>query len=1482
MIARLVALMAMTLMAVPLQAQRTVAFTTTEGTWMSLDVAPDGRQLVFELLGDLYALPMAGGEARAILSGSAFQSQPRFSPDGRLLAFISDASGSDNVWVASADGSGARAVSSVPRALMLSPAWSADGRSIFVTVLEGRSADVWRYDLETGGGAKVIANANGPPAPLVSSPGPGPYAAHASRDGRFLYYTAVTPRPYGSRLGASSTIMRRDLASGIDEPLVLQEPTAMSPVLSHNGRWLAYAAQSRGKTGLRLRDLAAETERWLVWPLDRNELESRASRDVMPGYAFTPDDSAVVMAFGGHIHRLDVATGADRLVSFRAAVRAELPETLRATRRISEDSVRGRFAQQPAIAANGQVAYSMFGTLYVAPTGTAAPRALPTGPSRAFMPAWSPDGQWLAYVTWGPAGGALYKVRVRGGAPMRLTTDSAYWIDPVWSPDGSALYALRAPLSTARVQPLPVPTDAMVMRVSANGGAAQPIMRAAGMRHPHFSSDTSRLWFSGPAGLVSYTTGGKDRQAHARVGGLAGPAGSPLLADMRISPDGQSVAFLAGDRVWSAPLPPRSSAEAVVINIASARDESGPTATAVAWSGQGNTVAWVTGATLHQRNVRATTAATSRSLHVSVPRRTVRGTTVLRGARVITMKGDEILPNADLVVINSRIAAIGARGQVAIPAAARIYDVSGKTIMPGIVDIHAHWQYRRELLEPEAPSMYANLAYGVTTVRDPQTSADIFAYADLIEAQGLASPRVFSTGPGVFAETDFRSLDDVRLTLKRYRDEYGTHLIKSYMVGNRQQRQWVVQASRELGLLPTTEGGADTKMDLTHALDGFFGNEHAFPNAPLHDDVVQLIARSGMHYTPTLIVSFGAALPIYRLLAQERPFDEPRLARFFPRSELYQRTATRMLAFASEDYNDRETSAGATAILKAGGQVALGGHGEMQGLQVHWEMRLLAQGGMTPHEVLRVATLNSAKAIGLDADIGSLEVGKLADLVVLDRDPLADIRNSVSVRSVMKGGVLYDAESLDQVAPVKTPLPTPWWHADVPTAGGATFNEAAIDAIAREETERQRIPGMAVAIVRGDRVLMAKGYGLANIEQQKPVTSETMFLSGSLGKMFTAAGIMALVEDGRVALDSSVRTYLPAAPASWQGIKIRHLLSHTGGIPDYTSESLDYRRDVTEAQLASMAFALTPEFPPGSRWNYSNTGYVLLGIVMSTVTGRPYWEFLRTRIFDPAGMSSVRINTEAEIVAHRASGYRVVNGSFAHQEWISPSLNTTADGSLLISLRDLIAWNAVVRNHRVLSAASWEQMLSPVRLTSGNRQGYGFGWFVESLNGQRVLQHGGSWQGFRTQLSRYEGSDVAIVVLTNSNTNLPPVITARLAGAVDSSLIKAPLPTVPLPDASPNVTAYLTTVLAKIARGALELGDFEFVRTTLVPRMRTVYARLLEPMGALQALELLATGQEGDDRTFVYRARYTTGSVQVNVSIGPGGRMTNLLLSPMP
>jgi CubicO group peptidase (beta-lactamase class C family)/imidazolonepropionase-like amidohydrolase/Tol biopolymer transport system component len=1340
---------------------RTVAFTTREGTWLSLDVTRDGRTLLVELLGDLYALPVDGGRAVPLLTGRAFQSQPRVSPDGRQLVYVSDESGSDNLWVAALDGSGARQVTRLPRSGMLSPAWSADGRQLFATVTDPyrtRTAELWRYDAATGEGVRVVANTNGPAQPLVSAPAPGPYGAWPAPDGATLWYASVTPRPYGSRNGASSALLRLPVGGGEAEPVAVEGTPAMKPLLSPDGATLVYGTVREGRTGLRARDLATGTERWLAWPVDRHQLEARASRDLLPNAAFSPDGHWLYAAYGGRIHRLGVRDGSDTVIPFTADVSLQVAPALHVPRRLDTGAVRTTRTQGAALSRDGRAAVSALGRIWIADRAGAAPRRLTTTPRpREFMPAWSPDGRWVAYVTWDEDGGALWKAPADGrGAPVRLSAAPAYWADPGFSADGRTITATTAPLrATLQVPPGTLPPGAQRAELPATGGAV-------------------RLLGAAP----------------------------------RVTPSAPPLPFTPA---------------------------------------------------------------------VSLPRATTAGTMVLRGATAITMRGDEVIPNADLVVTSGRIAALGARGTVPLPAGARTIDLAGAFVVPGFIDLHAHWGPSGTLLQPESTNGFANLAMGVTTIRDPQVTPDIFDLAALVEVDGVPSPRILSTGPGIFSTTDFQSLEEARRAVRQYRDQYGTAYLKAYQTGTRQQRQWLVQAARELGMMPTTEGASDAKEDLTHAMDGFSGLEHAIPETPVHDDVVQLLARTGITNTPTLVVAFGGALPVYRLLAEERPHARERVARWFPDGALYQRTSSRLLWFPPEDYNDREAGAAAAALLRAGGHVGVGGHGEVQGLSVHWEMALLAQGGMTPHEVLRAATAEGAHALGLESELGSLEPGKVADLVVLEADPLRDIAAAQRVAYVMRGGTLYRGGTLDRVWPAPAPLRLPWAlrREGLPLA-------ASIDTLVRRTMDGARIPGMAVAVLQRGQLLAARGYGVAELEHRTPVTDETMFQSGSLGKQFTAAGVLALVEDGRVALDSSVRHYLPEVPASWQPITIRHLLGHRGGLPDYTSDGFDYRKDYTDAELLAMAGALPLEFPAGARWNYSNTGYVVLGVLIARVTGQPYHAFLRERIFTPAGMPTIRVITEAEVVPHRAHGYLPVAGGWEHAAWVAPRLNTTADGSLLLSLRDMIAWDETVRRRRVLRPESWALMLSPAVLPTGRTYPYGFGWFLEEAGGHPVHQHGGTWQGFVTQYTRFPDQELAVVVLSNARAMAPATLATQLAALVDPALSPSPPPATPIADTEPEATAAVRAVLARIAGGTLALEDFEVVRQTIFPRLRAALLGALRGKGAPTQLELLARRAVGDDVERQYYAWFGAERFRVVATLGPLGRLTGLRVTPEP
>jgi Tol biopolymer transport system component len=1092
-----------------LKPERTIEFSTDEGTWVSLDVSPDGKTLVFELLGDLYTLPIEGGAAKRLpVSNSAtkfgntmaFDSQPRFSPDGKWIAFLSDRDGAENVWIVAADGkpdNEPKKLSKDNNAEFASPAWTPDSQYVIAsrTAWGLNTNELWMYHVKGGSGVQVTKAKAAPTTPTPQRH--NALGVVASPDGKYLYYARrIGGFAYNAQFPLWQ-IARRDRVTGDEDILTAQLGSGIRPLLSPDAAWLVYATRYETKTGLRIRNLRTGEDRWLKYPITRDDQESRFTRDLLPGYAFTPDGKEIVLTNDGKLFRLNVASGEMKPIPFTAQVSQELGARLYFPSRVEQGPVRARVIQDPTQSPDGKrIAFSALTHLYVMDLAGGKPaRVLPQSRTREFQPAWSPDGEWLAYVTWTLEGGHIWKVRADGsGAPQQLTTVAEFYSEPVWSPDGSRIVALRAPRQMKEESPFDsgsFPAQDIIW-IPASGGEANLVLPTRGVDAPHFSREKDRIYVSSSAGLISVRFDGTDRRIHLKV---TGPglyfAEEPVPADqIQISPDGKWALAHASNQLYVLALP-QVGGDPPTVNIKSpsvpVKQISDVGADYFAWADDGATLTWAVGNTFFRQPVSTISfeppappegekkseeekkpgAKEAESLPASSgsdaaaglvetsqetkkaeekkeekkplyqsfeavieqPRSIPKGSIVLRGAKVITMKGDEVLNDADVVVTDNRIAAVGARGKVTVPAGAKVMDFKGSTIIPGLIDTHAHWfEIRRGILDLQNWSFLANLAYGVTAGLDVQTSTnDMFAYQDMVDTGEILGLRAYSTGPGVFSDNAFSSTKEVENVLEKYKKYYRTQHIKSYIVGNRKQRQFMVEACKKLEMMPTTEGGLDLKLDLTHVIDGFKGNEHSLPIVPLYKDVTALVAKSDVFYTPTLIVNYGGPWEENFFYETTEVHDDAKLNHFTPHNIIDQKTRRRGGWFRKDEYAFPRTAEAAAQVLRSGGRIGVGSHGQLQGLGYHWEMWGLASGGMTNLEVLRVATILGAEALGFAQDLGSIEPGKLADLVVLAKDPLQDIHNTNSVRFVMKNGELFEGDTLNQVWPAQKPLPPLWW-----------------------------------------------------------------------------------------------------------------------------------------------------------------------------------------------------------------------------------------------------------------------------------------------------------------------------------------------------------------------------------------------------------------------------------------------------------------------
>jgi len=1043
---------------------RRLQFETRTGTWMSLDISPDGGAIVLDLLGEIYRVDARSGKALRFTTdpGLGFDAQPTYSPDGQRVAFVSDRSGAENLWTARADGTALTQVTfGDDDAVLTSPAWGADGAGIYVSRYRAdlNNFELWRYDL-SGGGRLVSPIRDTPAAP--KSEWRSTLGVVASPDGRYLYFAR--------RVGGLDfnevdnwTIVRRDIASGSEATIVslpdgprtaLNPGAFFRPALSHDGRLLAYASRIEGKTELRVRDLATGEDRRVAFPIERDQLQAMMWQDLVPRYAFTPTDDALILTVDGGLERVSIADGVTAPMPFHALVDRAVGAPTRQHIREETGPVRARLIMAPTASPDRRTfAFSALGRLYLMDMdGSGAVRTFAGAGDPAFQPSWSPDGRSLVWVTWSErSGGAVWRGPVDGSEPPRRISDRpAYYTYPVFTPDGRSVIAVRS-AQQARLDlymEYGKLRQADLVSLPASSGAARTIATGEIGGRPQFTTSAGVVFILAEDGLdqVDLATGARSVAAKVLGPGWYFEDGPQAVDDLRISPDGHWLLAQVSQQLHVLATPPRGTTVDLDAPHVPHRRIGG--ADYFEWSADGRTIDWSTGSTLHSAALsqirldppeRPSWTADVRvegqrdfPAVVEVPRDGGGGALLLRGGRAVTMVADRpVIDAADILIEGDRIAAIGPRGTVAVPPGTAVRDVGGAWIVPGFIDTHDHIAtVRRDVLGLEDWGLRARLAYGVTTSFDPSTlTIDMLAYQDLLDAGLMIGPRLRQTGVALFSMQRFTSLDDVRAVMRRYRDDYRLHNIKEYRTGNRRVREWVAEACREFGMQPTTEGALAMKLDLSQIIDGYAGNEHALVASPLQADVLGLLTAMRTSYTTTLQITNGGPPGEDWSIVADDPFADAKVHRFWPPVAIDQVLLRRSWRRLPE-YRFPAIAGDAAALQRAGGLVGMGSHGETPGIGFHMEMEEHQLGGMSAGEVLHAATIGSAETIGRERDLGSLEAGKLADLVVLDKDPTLDIHNARAIRQVMRGGRLYDGATLAQIWPDAKPPPRSWWEDD--------------------------------------------------------------------------------------------------------------------------------------------------------------------------------------------------------------------------------------------------------------------------------------------------------------------------------------------------------------------------------------------------------------------------------------------------------------------
>lgn len=1023
---------------------------SNNGTWMNVDVSPDGRLIVFDLLGDIYTMPMTGGVAKNITNSMAWDMQAKFSPDGTKLVFTSDQGGGDNIWTMAVDGSDAMQVSKEKFRLLNSPSWSPDGNYIvarkhFTGMRSLGAGEIWMYHKSGGKGVQLNKRPNEQKdlgEPVYTPDGKYVLFSRDSTPGKYFEY---------SKDGNNQIyeIFAIELTTGAIKPWVSGPGGAVRPTPSPDGKSLAFVRRIRNNSVLFIQDRESGAIKPIYTELERDMQETWAIHGVYPTMAWTPDGQGIVFYAKGKIHHIDVKSQAVKNIPFKVNDQREIRAAVTVKNEVSPEKFDAKMLRWLQASPSGdQAVFQAMGYIYTVGLSKGLMQGQPKRLTKQqdhfeFYPQFSADGKDIVYTTWHDEKLGTVRISNLQGRSKVLSVKPGHFTNPAISPNGKTVVFeadsggyLTTPLYSHDTGLFVVDLDSKQQDKIADSGA-----------NPFFTEDNSRVFFTGrsvngevmTSQLQSVDLSGNDKQNHYQ---------GEWITQFKVSPDEKWLAFVQNFQVYVTPFVRNgkhisTGASAGNLPLQNFSEHAGDY---INWNKSSNQLSWSMGPVLYQQKLAerfdflgGTKMVASDEEQPSIKAQAIRiklnvktdipqGTLALVGAKIITMEevaGEQlIIENGVVIINNNRITAVGSADQVQTPVNAQVIDVKGKTIMPGIVDVHWHGPYANGQITPQNNwNAYASLAFGVTTTHNPSAdTAAVFSAAEMQRAGQIIAPRIYSTGTILYGATHYftakvDSLDDAVGHLERMKAA-GAFSVKSYNQPRRDQRQQVLEAARQTGLMVVPEGGSLFMHNMTMIIDGHTGVEHSIPVAAIYDDVKQLWSATQTAYVPTLGVGYGGIWGERYWYDTTDVWKHPLLSKYVPK-HILEPVSIRRTKAPLEDYNHFNNARVATELQDLGVDVLLGAHGQREGLAAHWEMWMFAQGGMSPWNVIKASTLDGAKYIGMDQELGSIKAGKLADLVILDADPLADIRHTDDVSHVMINGRLYESSTMNQVYPEK-------------------------------------------------------------------------------------------------------------------------------------------------------------------------------------------------------------------------------------------------------------------------------------------------------------------------------------------------------------------------------------------------------------------------------------------------------------------------------